>query len=182
MISKFCYLSLIFALFLSLSTIFLFFYCFYYREGRFLLIKEGSRVMNKEHHLIKELKNFCYDTQYLKEMKTLIEQEDFGINKIYSSLQQMKILKIETDELDLKLKNVIDKLFQEETNILTALENKQKIHRQINSIEPPFRNVLYFRYICNNTFSEIAFKMNYSTKRIYQLHKKAISIYCEKYK
>ena len=138
--------------------------------------------MNKEQLLIKELKNFCYDTQYLKEFKTLIEQEDFSLSKIYSSLEQMKTLKFELHDLDLKLKNFLDNLFQEEKQLLTALESKQKIHKQINSMEAPFRNVLYFRYICNNSFSEIAFKMNYSTKRIYQLHKEALNIYCQKYK
>ena len=138
--------------------------------------------MNKEQLLIKELKNFCYDAQYLKEFKTLMEQEDFSLSKIYSSLEQMKTLQLEIHDLDLKLKNFLDNLFQEEKQLLTALESKQKIHKQINSMEAPFRNVLYFRYICNNSFSEIAFKMNYSTKRIYQLHKEALNIYCQKYK
>ena len=137
--------------------------------------------MNKEKALIKELENFYYDNQYLKEMKEIIKQEDFGLAKIYSSLQDMKTLHVEIGDLDIKLKNFLEKLIDEEESLLNALEKKQKIHNQINSIDPPFKNVLYYRYICDNTFSEIADKMNYSTKRIYQLHKQAITIYCKKY-
>ena len=147
----------------------------------FFVNKEGSIIVNKEKALIKELENFYYDNQYLKEMKEIIEQEDFGLAKIYSSLQDMKFLQVEIGDLDIKLKKFLEKLIAEEEMLLKALEQKQKIHNQINGLEPPFKNVLYYRYICDKTFCEIADKMNYSTKRIYQLHKEAIDIYCKKY-
>ena len=35
--------------------------------------------------------------------------------------------------------------------------------------------------MCMKTFDEIGEKMNYSTKRIYQLHQKALEIYCERF-
>lgn len=138
--------------------------------------------MNKENVLIKELENLSHDCQYLKEMKNIIQQDDFGLTKIYSSLKEMKALKLEIGDLDIKLKKIMEKIIKDEEQFIAAVEKKQQIHNQINSIEQPYRNILYFRYVCDKTFDQIAFKMNYSTKRIYQLHKEAIYIYCQKYK
>lgn len=137
--------------------------------------------MGKRNSLIKELENLSHDYQYLKEMREVIEHEDLGLTKIYWSLKEMKKLKLEIGDLDLKLKNFLEKLIQEEQHLIYALEHRQRIHDQISELEQPYRNVLYFRYVSSNTFDEIALKMNYSTKRIYQLHKEAIDLYCEKF-
>ena len=47
------------------------------------------------------------------------------------------------------------------------------------SLEQPYRNILFYRYIKFMTFDEIALKMNYSTPRIYQLHDHAIELILE---
>lgn len=137
--------------------------------------------MNKGNILIKELQNLCHDYQYLKEMIDNIETQNLGVQKIYSSLKEMKRLKLDIGTLDIKLEKFLEKLIEEEEYLIETIEQRQKIQQRIQHIEQPHRNILFFRYICGKTFEEIAGKMNYSTKRIYQLHKESLYIYCEKF-
>ena len=67
----------------------------------------------------------------------------------------------------------------EEKRLLEILERKQTIEEKINLLDQPYRNVLYLKYIRAYTIDEVALNMNYSSKRIYQLHKIALEKYLE---
>lgn len=138
--------------------------------------------MKKENELIKELENLKYDLQYLNEMKKIIESEDLNLTKIYSNLELLKSLGIKTHNLEVELKLIIEEAIKKEKSLINALANRQKIQQRIDALEQPYKNILYFKYVCGNTFDEIALMMHYSTKRIYQLHQKATSLYYQKYK
>lgn len=136
--------------------------------------------MNKN-LLIKELENYKYDFQYYQEKSKEIEKLKNAIKKSYDRLNDMKLNKIDTTNLNKQIQQIIDKQTREENFLLTILEKKQQIEERISSLDQPYKNIFFMKYINLNTFDEIALKMNYSTKRIYQLHKKGLSIYCELY-
>lgn len=136
--------------------------------------------MNKN-LLIKELENYKYDFQYYQEKSKEIEKLKNAINKSYDRLNDMKLNKIDTTDLNKQIQQIIDKQTSEENFLLTILEKKQQIEERISSLDQPYKNIFFMKYINLNTFDEIALKMNYSTKRIYQLHKKGLAIYCELY-
>ncbi len=66
---------------------------------------------------------------------------------------------------------------------LDELKNEiEFVDEMLQSLNPPMRNVLYFKYVKNHSYQDISLKMNYSIARIYQLHKEAIIILEENYK
>ena len=111
--------------------------------------------MKQENKLIKELEDLKHDCQYLQEMKKVIECEDMNLTRIYSNLLQMKNMDIKTYNLDKKVKNILEALVKEEEQLIYTLENKQKIHDIINTLEQPYKNILYFRYVCTKSFDAI---------------------------
>lgn len=131
--------------------------------------------------LIKELENYKYDFQYYLEKSKEIDKLKNEIQKSYERLQDMMAKKLDTGDLTKQLQLIIDKQSKEEDFLLSILSKKQEIERRISSLDQPYKNIFFMKYINLNTFDEIALKMNYSTKRIYQLHKKGLNIYCERY-
>lgn len=127
--------------------------------------------------MIKELESYKYDVQYFLEKSKDIDKLKKEIEKSYTRLTEMQDKKIDTSELNKQLEKIIDKQTLEEESLLNILTKKQKIEKQIDSLPQPYKNVFFLRYISGNSFDEIALKMNYSTKRIYQLHKEGIKIY-----
>ena len=58
---------------------------------------------------------------------------------------------------------------------LSIIEKKKNIESLIQSLSQPYKTIMYMKYVSFMTFDEIASKMNYSTKRIYQLHSEGFS-------
>ena len=133
--------------------------------------------MEKE-DAIKELESYKYDFQYYQEKSNEIEKLKNEIKKSYERLNEMMQNKIENSELECQLQKIIDKQSKEEDFLLSILNKKQEIEKRISLLDQPYKNIFFMKYINLNTFDEIALKMNYSTKRIYQLHKIGLSIYC----
>lgn len=134
----------------------------------------GGVFMNKEQLKI-FLEEYWYDNQYMSEKLKEIE-------KIKS--QKQKISTYEIKHLDDKNSPLIIAEQQENIILRNIVKKKQKIEELIASLNQPYKTILYFKYICFLTFDQIADKMNYSTKRIYQLHGDALGkltqIYNEK--
>ena len=135
----------------------------------------------EQSELIKDLESYKYDFQYYQEKSREIEKLKKEIQKSYERLQDMKKKKIDATELNSQLQQIIDKQSKEENFLLSILSKKQDIENRISLLDQPYKNIFFMKYINLNTFDEIALKMNYSTKRIYQLHKKGLAIYCELY-
>ena len=134
--------------------------------------------MNKN-SLIKELENYKYDFLYFQEKSKEIEKLKQETQKSYARLMEMKNNQMDTKNLNAHLQFILDKQTKEEETLLSILSKKQEIENRIAKLDQPYRNIFFFKYINMNTFDEIAYKMNYSSKRIYQLHKKGLEIYCE---
>ena len=139
--------------------------------------------MNKEKNkLVKELEALKHDSQYLEEMKKLMEGEDISLSKIYNNFREMKAVDSTLGNIDLKVKRILEQFSTGEKLLVSALKKRQDILGRIDTMDQPYKNILYFRYVCMKTFDQIAYQMNYSTKRIYQLHQEGLDIYCEKFK
>lgn len=131
--------------------------------------------MNKT--AIMTLESYKYETQYHNEK---IKDLDKLKNEIYN---------IETIIFDRKVKNfdfsmekaqyerLKAKYFDEQTKLNIIETKKKHLENEIEKLQQPYKNILFLKYIKNYTFDEIATKMNYSSKRIYQLHKIAITNY-----
>lgn len=131
---------------------------------------------------INELKNYIFDKQYLLEKTEETENLKQQIGKLTIQIEDAKKKQVENHNAENKLKILINKLNTLQDDIINLVSKRTNVEDIIDSIVPPYRNILYLKYICNYTFDQIAFKMNYSTKRIYQLHKAALEIYSKQEK
>ncbi len=111
----------------------------------------------KKEELKTKLEEYWYDNQYLKEKVKEVEEMNQLIRLGKASEIIIETKKHEEHEMSkiIKKKNYIESLFQ--------------------NLSQPYRTLMYFKYISFLTFDQIASRMNYSTKRIYQLHNTAIT-------
>lgn len=126
----------------------------------------------------KELESYWYDGIYyaekIKEIEIIIndisritlQEQDFENSFMFNN--NKKLLKRLTDRLNNDQK-IFDDLFQK----------KQKTEISLGKMSQPYKTIMYLKYIMFNTFDEIAVKMCYSPKRIYQLHSIALDLFVE---
>ncbi len=113
------------------------------------------------------LESYRFDMQYLEEK----------IKELEKTKKQIELfLKSNTDKANSsEIYSVyIEKQNREQAIVKIALEGKKYVENAIQTLSQPFKTIVYLRYVGNLTFDEIAAKMNYSTKRIYQLHSEAM--------
>lgn len=113
-------------------------------------------MMSKE-ELKTLLEDYWFDNQYLKEKS----KEMTSASKIFSCSHSSQLLDVS--------------LQYEEEQIRNILHKKQKIESLIQCLNQPYKTIIYMKYISFLTFDQIADRMNYSTKRIYQLHNEGIT-------
>lgn len=103
------------------------------------------------------LESYWYDNQYLKEKFKEVE----SFNKLTMNHSDSEF--------------IIDTKENEKSEIKKILEKKKFIESLIQQLQQPYRTILYMKYISFFTFDQIADKIHYSTKRIYQLHSDALN-------
>lgn len=107
--------------------------------------------------IIKYLESFKYDFQYYQE----------------------KAKEINFVETQIRTANNSDFLLEtkkyEESQIAKFINKKKDIEMLLQKTSQPYQTLLYLKYISFLTFDQIADRMNYSTKRIYQLHSEALN-------
>lgn len=120
------------------------------------------------------------------ELKTILKTYQYNKDYIYESSNNIKIEREYTDkylknlpinyQIDDNISTLIEKHKNNKKSVINIINNNKYIEDIINSLEQPYKNVLFYKYINNLSFGEIALKMNYSTPRIYQLHNKALDL------
>lgn len=101
------------------------------------------------------LHEYYYDSQYLKQKNKEIEF--------------IAHLKTSTN------KDYINEALHEEHEKINKVFCKKKfIEKLFDYLSQPHKTIMYDKYIISLTFDQIADNMNYSTKRIYQLHSEAL--------
>lgn len=112
--------------------------------------------MNKE-ELKNKLEEYKYDNKYLEEKTKEID----SINHLIKIGKSSNL--------------IITTKRQKEIEISKILKKKKYIETLFQKLIQPYQILMYLRYISFLTFDEIADRMNYSTKRIYQLHTEALN-------
>lgn len=112
--------------------------------------------MSKE-ELKSLLEDYWFDNQYLKEKS----KEITSVSKLIANSSSSQIFD--------------DSIHYEEEQMKNILNKKRYIESLIQNLNQPYKTLMYMKYITFLTFDQIADRMNYSTKRIYQLHNEAIT-------
>ena len=118
----------------------------------------------------KELIDFLYEIDFYNEKCKEIESMRGRVKKITESAKTA----VGCEDNLFKL---IDRQTEEEFALIKIYDKKKKLEEKIDQLGQPHKNVLYFRYILRLNYDQIADRMNYSVKRIYQLHSEAIKMY-----
>lgn len=106
----------------------------------------------------------------MKNAKRILE--DYALNKIYKKdLEKEYKLKENNRECLLIVSDELNKTIR-------TIENVEKA---ISNLDQPSKNILFYRYIKNNSYDIIALKLNYSPQRVYQLLKKALKEFEDTY-
>ena len=102
-------------------------------------------------------------------MKNLLDEYWFD-NKY---LQQLRIELKLSENLTEGIVSNDTKIFEKEL-VNKILEKKYYIENIIHQLSQPYKTIMFMKYISFLSFDQIAAKMNYSTKRIYQLHSEGL--------
>ena len=124
--------------------------------------------------------------QYLEQIHRLDKQIQNKLSEIY----QLKTMacsvsvsndseRVQTSVRNDKLEKVVSKIvdMERETDSLvdTFIEKRNHIIDQIDKIEnTDYYHILSMRYVGNNTFEEIAKNTNWSSRKLFLLHGKAL--------
>lgn len=137
--------------------------------------------MNKE-DVKKELENYVFDVEYFleksKEREKYKEDIELSILRIRSLSAHASA---DTETVEKRLGQVVEREIREEETLIEILNRKQKIENVIKLLDQPYRNIIYLKYIRFYTYDQIADKMHYSSKRVYQLHAIALDRFIELY-
>lgn len=104
-----------------------------------------------------------------EELKTLLEEiwyDEKYLKEKAKEIENVSILLKKSERYDM-LKNSCE---YEKSQMKKILEKKHNVEEMIEKLGQPYRTIFYMKYICFLTFDQIADRINYSTKRIYQLH------------
>ena len=123
-----------------------------------MFTNSGIYEVVMERETLKTLfEEYWFDNQYLKEKLKEVET----VNKLLLTERDSELL--------------INTKKYEEAEMSKIIEKKKYIESLIQELSQPFRTIMYMKYITFLTFDQIADRMNYSTKRIYQLHTEALN-------
>ncbi len=117
--------------------------------------------MEKE-ELKEFLESYLYDEQYLKEKIKELEKIKNRSERIFEeSVEDVTFVTVGQNEKQI---------------VLEIYLKKQKIENLFQQLQQPYKTLMYLKYINFCSFDQVADKMNYSTKRIYQLHNEALQM------
>ena len=117
----------------------------------------------------------------IKEMKSMLDEYWYDCQYLDEKMKELE--KIKKQESQVNGHNQIDNtksecnfLIQNIISLIKPIEDKKlKLEKTIQNLTQPYKNVIYFKYIRNFNYDQIADKLNYSINRIYQLHKLGLS-------
>lgn len=139
--------------------------------------------MNKEEIIKakKELKEYKYNKILIQYKIKDLEQKKLTINKLTSTYNNsigFSSNKIQ-DKFAEDLVELLDSQKEIEEEVENLKEKNKKVENKINSIEQPYRNILYFRYIKGKSLTDISNIIGKHYDYTRKLHKKALIKYLE---
>lgn len=133
--------------------------------------------MKEKGNLIQDLENYWFDSQYHLERCKDVEKLNLEIVKLKAKVHDMEYKHYDATSVNIQIEILNSKLAMEEKALKSYAQKRKYIEDRIDKMPQPYKNILFLKYLKNNSFDEIASKMNYSSKRIYQLHKEALDKY-----
>lgn len=128
-------------------------------------------------HIKQELNAYKHNKRLLEKMEEEIEEYRNKATSCTSVLSDMPKGTGIHDKVA-QYASIIADIEVEKMNQRILLEKSRKdIEDIINKIDQPYRNILYFRYIKEETLEEIACDIGYNYVHICRLHQKALLEY-----
>ena len=106
----------------------------------------------------------------MKKVKEILKT--YRINKTYKRDLE--------NELAKELENVDHRKFLER-ELVQVMQIIEDVDKTISSLSQPNKSLIFYRYIKGMSYESIAFRLNYSVQRIYQLLNLALNEFLEKY-
>lgn len=148
---------------------------------RILITKCNKGVfMKNKSKALQDLESYWFENQYYAERRKDAETLATEINNCLFQQKDMELKGYDTTAIKFEIEQMLLKQKNDESALIIINAKNKKIESLIEDMPQPHKNVLFLKYIKNNSFEQIAGKMSYSNKRIYQLHKEALQIYTER--
>jgi len=111
-------------------------------------------------------------------IKTLLEELEFDNKYLNRKLKEIDKIKRQIREIpsDKEARPLKEIVANETKRLKKFIAKKEKVEDLIESLCQPYRTLMYLRYMNFLTFDQVAREMNYSTKRIYQLHNEGLDL------
>jgi len=129
--------------------------------------------MDKE-KLKEILEEYWFDNQYLKEKSDELERMRNQTYVILDRYNELHDKHMDTRGLETQLSAIINAHVDEEQRLINLLKKKRFIEDLIQTLPQPYKTLFYFKYIVFLNFDEVSKKMNFSSKRLYQLHNEGL--------
>lgn len=126
-----------------------------------------------------ELKDYREDIKYIEEKLNDTEEVKGKIEKVTSILSLSKTSggEISNDKFADGISRLEELKIDCSDKMQELLLKKFLIDSKIETIEQPYRNVLFFRYTRGKSWEEVAKELGYAKDYIFDLHGEALYIY-----
>ena len=130
----------------------------------------------------KELREYQQNIKYIEEKQSdalELRARLESTTKRLSGMPSGKGPNLDRDVLSESIDKLNEIIAECDKKLQELLLKKFVVEKKIDSLEQPFKSILFIRYIRNNDFPEVARKIGYSEKHIYKLHGEALKKYAE---
>lgn len=128
----------------------------------------------------KDLKDYKYTQDWIKDQTEYIETQKETINRLNSIISDMpRGSKVAYDTEAEKLSELMDKFDELMNTIIEEKRKQERIVEKVNKIEFPYKNILFKVYIQGKSLVTAASEMNYSYRDLCRKHGIALNIFDE---
>jgi len=131
----------------------------------------------KERGAVKELEEYRFDMQYYRERKRELEILKSKVIDYKSRIEDYRLKGKDFSLTRFQLEQLQEEIGEKKRALFSVLAKCERVEANIKKLDQPYKNVLLFKYVMGHSVDDIAEKMNYSSKRIYQLHRQGIQEY-----
>lgn len=145
------------------------------RQKRILTEEEKARILKAK----QELKNYKHDIKYISEKIDDTEETKAILEKVTAnwSLTKTNSSNDNPDKFADVISDVEDLKTECEDRLQALMLQKISIDDKIDSMEYPYKTILYLRYVRCKGWVEIASELDYSLRHVYRLHGEALFEY-----
>ena len=130
------------------------------------VIMDTKQYLEQIHRLDKQIQNKLSEIYQLKTMACSVSVSNDS-ERVQTSVRNDKLEKV--------VAKIVDMERETDSLVDTFIEKRNHIINQIDKIEnTDYYHILSMRYVGNNTFEEIAKNTNWSIRKVFSLHGKAL--------